>query len=343
MITFDFSVFLLRMQKTIDMARIRMACVLLVSLQVNAALAADAPEARYPTKPVRLVVPFAPGGSADQLARPLAKKLQEKWGQPVIVDNRGGAGGVIGTDAVAKASPDGYTIGLVVAAHTINPSIYKPLPYDTTRDLAGITQLTSQQMALVAHPSTPFNSLAELIEYAKKNPGRVTYGSSGVGVATHLAGELLSQKAGIRLAHVPYKGTAPAYTDLLAGHINLIIDVTSTALPYVNAGRLKLIALTAPERSAKYGQYPVMSETIPGLSVMSMFGVVAPAGTPHSIVEKIQRDLSAALHSPEMRSLLQEGGMEAVASTPSQFDEYIASEITRWSELIKIANIKVEK
>lgn len=304
---------------------------------------AQAAEAGYPAKPVRFVVPFAPGGSADQLARPIAKKLQELWGQPVIVDNRGGAGGMIGTDAVAKAAPDGYTIGLVVGGHTINPSIHKTMLFDTTKDLVGVTQLTSQQMVLVAHPSMPFNTLPELIQYAKKNPGRVTYGSSGVGVATHLAIELLSQQAGVKLTHAPYKGTTPAYTDLLGGQISLICDVTSSAMPYVEAGRLKVIALTGATRAPKYRQYPVVAETIPGFNLMSMFGVVTTAGTPRPVVDKVQRDLAAVLRTPEMKKLLQDGGMDAVASTPAQFDQHIASEIARWSEVIKRANIEIEK
>jgi len=320
-----------------------MACALLFGLQAGPASADDAAKANFPSKSVRFVVPFAPGGSADQLARPLAKKLQEMWGQPVLVENRGGAGAVIGTDAVAKSAPDGHTFGLVVAGHTINPSIYKQLPYDTLRDLAGVTQLTSQQMAVIAHPSMPFNTLPELIAYAKKNPGKVTYGSSGIGVATHLSGELLSQKADIKLLHVPYKGTTPAYTDLLGGQINLIIDVTSTSMPYVDAGRLKLLAMTAPTRSQQYRQYPVIAEVLPGLSIMSMFGVVAPAKTPPAILEKIQKDMATALQTPEMRTLLNDGGMEIVSSTPQQFDTYVASEIKRWADLIKQADIKVDR
>lgn len=304
---------------------------------------AQGTEAKYPVKPVRFVVPFAPGGSADQLARPIAKKLQEIWGQPVVVDNRGGAGGMIGTDAVAKAASDGYTMGLVVSGHTINPSIHKTMPYDTIKDLAGVTQLTSQQMVLVAHPSMPFNTLPELIQYAKKNPGKVTYGSSGVGVATHLAIELLSQQTNVKMTHAPYKGTSPAYTDLLGGQINLICDVTSSAMPYVDAGRLKVIALTGPTRAPKYRQYPVVAETLPGFSLMSMFGVVTTAGTPRPVVEKLQRDLAAVLQTPEMKKLLQDGGMDAVASTPAQFDQTIASEMSRWSEVIKRANIEIEK
>jgi tripartite-type tricarboxylate transporter receptor subunit TctC len=328
-------------------SRVRAASLLLASLLFTLlaapVAAADAADAKYPLKPVRLVVPFAPGGSSDQLARPIARKLQEMWGQSVVVDNRGGAGGLIGTEAVAKAAPDGYTIGLVVAGHTINPSIHKNMPYDTVKDLSGITQLTSQQMVLIAHPSAPFNTLPELIAYAKKNPGKLTYGSSGVGVATHLATELLAQKAGIMLTHSPYKGAAPAYTDLLGGQITLICDVTSTAMPYVESGRVKAIALTAPTRSSQYQQYPVVAETIPGFSVMSMFGVVIASGTPRPIVEKLQRDLKSVLQAPEIKKMLQDGGMEIVASTPAQFDQHIASEVTRWADVIKRANIEVQK
>ena len=294
----------------------------------------------YPSRPVRLVVPFAPGGPGDQLGRALAQQLQLIWKQPVIVDNRAGAGTIIGTDAVAKAPGDGYTMGLVVAGHTINPSLHDRLPFDTQRDLAGVTQLTSQQMVWVASPSAPFNNLAELIGYAKAHPQRVAFGSSGVGVATHLAGELLNQRAGIALTHVPYRGIAPAYADLLGGQIQLLCDVTSTALPYVKSNRLKLIAMTGPRRSPKYPEYPVMAETVPGLSVMSMFGLVMPSATPRPLVEKAHAAAVAAMEGADLRKLLDEGGMDMVGSTPEQFDRYIAAEIRSWAEIIKRGNIK---
>lgn len=297
----------------------------------------------YPTKPIRLVVPFAAGGPADQLGRALAQQLQLILNQPVVVENRGGAGTMIGTDTVAKAAGDGYTVGLVVAGHAINPSLHESLPYDTQKDLAGVTQLSSQQMVWVAHPSAPFNTLTELISYAKANPGRVSYGSSGTGVATHLAGELLGQRAGIAITHVPYRGVAPAYNDLLGGQIQMLCDVTSTAMPYVVSKRLKLIAMTGSQRSPKYPQYPVMAETIPGLSAMSMFGLVMPSSTPKPILEKVRTATLTALDSPELRKLFDEGGMDAVGSTSQQFDQYIDMEIRRWADVIKKANIRVER
>jgi tripartite-type tricarboxylate transporter receptor subunit TctC len=319
---------------------IPLATSVLAALSLVGTARAAGPD--FPTGQVRFIVPFAPGGSADQIARPLAQKLQQMWGKTVVVDNRPGAGTVIGTDLVAKSAPDGHTFGLVVAGHMINPSMKRSLPYNTRKDIAGITQLTAQQMALVANPNVPFNNVQELIAHAKANPGKVTYGSAGQGTAHHMSGELFDRHAGTKMVHVAYKGASLAYNDLLAGHIDTLFEVMSSALPFVNAGKLKIIALTGAERNPNFKQYPVIAETVPNFRVDSIFGLIAPSATPPAVLNRIQSDVAKVLFTPEFKKLLADGGMEPVGSTHEEFDRFINSEIDRWADLIKANNIKPE-
>ena len=296
----------------------------------------------FPRGPVRLVVPFPPGGPTDIVGRLMAQKLGEVWNGSVIVDNKPGAGTSIGTDAVAKSAPDGQTIGMVITAYMINPSLQSKLPFDTLKDLANVTQLVTQHVVLVANPKAPFNTVAELVAYAKKNPGKLTYASPGTGTSAHLVGELLKSEAGIDMVHAPYKGSGPAQTDLVAGRVDIMFDVVHSAKPQVEAGRLKVIALAAPQRPAALAQYPVIAETVPNVSVTSLFGFVVPAATPRLIVDRIYADSLKVLAMPDVRERLAGLGLEVVGSNPEQFDAFVRSEIAKWAKVIKDNNIKAD-
>ena len=296
----------------------------------------------FPRGPVRLVVPFPPGGPTDIVGRLMAQKLGEVWNGSVLVDNKPGAGTSIGTDAVAKSAPDGQTIGMVITAYMINPSLQSKLPFDTLKDLANVTQLVTQHVVLVANPKVPFNTVAELVAYAKRNPGKLTYASPGTGTSAHLAGELLKSEAGIDMVHAPYKGSGPAQTDLVAGRVDIMFDVVHSAKPQVEAGRLKVIALAAPQRPAGLAQYPVIAETVPNVSVTSLFGFVVPAATPRLIVDRIYADSLKVLAMPDVRERLAGLGLEVVGSNPEQFDAFVRSEIAKWAKVIKDNNIKAD-
>jgi tripartite-type tricarboxylate transporter receptor subunit TctC len=291
---------------------------------------------------VRLVIPFPPGGPTDVMGRIVAQKLQEVWGSGVVVENRPGAGTSIGTDAVAKSAPDGQTIGMVITAYMINPSLQVKLPFDTLKDLANVTQLVTQHVVLVAHPAVPFNTIAELVAHAKKNPGKLTYASPGSGTSAHLAGEMLKGEAGIDMVHAPYKGSGPAQADLIAGRVDLMMDVYHSAKAQIEAGKLKVIAVAAPQRPAALKQYPVIAETLPGVSVTSLFGLVVPAATPKPIVNRIYADSAKVLAMPEVRERLAGLGLEVVGSSPEQFDAFVRSEIAKWAKVIKDNNIKAD-
>ena len=312
--------------------------LLLVALFFAAsALAQD-----YPKGVVRLVIPFPPGGPTDVMGRIVAQKLQEVWGSGVIVENRPGAGTVIGTDQVAKSPPDGHTIGMVITAYMINPSLQAKLPYDTLRDLANVTQLVTQHVVLVANPSVPFNTVAELVAHARKNPGKLTYASPGSGTSAHLAGEMLKGEAGIDMVHAPYKGSGPAQADLMAGRVDLMMDVYHSAKAQVEAGKLKVIALAAPQRPTALKQFPVIAETVPNVSVTSLFGLVVPAATPRAIVNKIHADSAKVLAMPDVRERLAGLGLEVVGSSPEQFDAFVRAEIAKWAKVVKDNNIKAD-
>jgi tripartite-type tricarboxylate transporter receptor subunit TctC len=296
----------------------------------------------YPKGAVKLVVPFPPGGPTDIVGRIMAQKLGEVWNSSVVVENRPGAGTSIGTDAVAKSPPDGQTIGMVITAYMINPSLQAKLPFDTLKDLANVTQLVTQHVVLVANATVPFNTVAELVAYAKKNPGKLTYASPGTGTSAHLAGELLKSEAGIDMVHAPYKGSGPAQADLVAGRVDLMMDIYHSARPQVDAGKLKVIAVAAPQRPAGLSQYPVIAETVPNVSVTSLFGLVVPAATPRPIVNRIYADSAKVLAMPDVRERLTGLGLEVVGSTPEQFDAFVRSEIAKWAKVIKDNNIKAD-
>ena len=295
----------------------------------------------YPRAPVRFVVPFPPGGPTDTVARLLSQQLQEAWGQPVLLDYKPGAGTVIGIDAVAKSPPDGSVFGMVNSAYAVNPALRPTMPYRTPQDLAGVTQVANLHLAWVARPDAPFNNLAEMIAYAKKNPGKLVYGTPGAGSSTHLSMELLKREVGIDLLHAPFKGSAPAHTELLGGRIDLVADPFLSIIQFVKAGRMKMIATVGSQKVAGHN-FPIASETVPGFSVSALLGFVAPAGTPKPVLQKVQSDMARVLRTPEMQQKVEELGMEVVASTPEQFDAFIASEMQRWGRIVKEANIRAE-
>ena len=296
----------------------------------------------FPNHTVTLVVPNAPGGSIDILARLFSKYLQAQWKQSVVVIYKPGAGTAVGTEFVAKSAPDGHTIGLVVTSHVINPSLRPNLPFNTVKDLAGVTMTAVSHIVIEATPSLPINTLPDLIAYAKKNPGKLTYASPGSGSAMHLAGELLKTKAGIDMVHVPYKGSGPAYPDVFSGRVDLLIDPLYASKPYIDAGRMKALAITSLRRATTAPDIPTVADTVPGFNVQSINGIVVPKATPRAIVHKLNADFIAALNVPEMRAQLSQLGLEVVVDTPEEFDDYIRTEIDKWAEVVRISGAKAE-
>lgn len=305
------------------------------------ALAAQEAAGGYPRQPVKIIVPFPPGGPTDTMARLIAAKLQEGWGQTVIVDYKPGAGTIIGMDFIAKSAPDGYTFGVANSSIAVNPYLRKSMPYDTQRDIAGITQLALLQQAIVARVDAPFNTLAEMIAWAKKNPGKLTYGTPGAGGITHLSGELLKREAGFEMLHAPFKGSAPAHTELMGGRIDVVIDPFLSVIPYVQAGRMKMIATLGDKRVPGY-DFPIAADTVPGFSAIGMLGFVAPAGTPRDVIQKVQADTARVLAVPETRKRIEGLGMQVVASSPADFDTFLRAEMKRWSKVIADAQISLD-
>ena len=293
-------------------------------------------------RPVRLIVPFAPGGPTDTVARLVSERLQSVWGQPVIADYRPGAGTMVGTDFVARAAADGYTLGMAISALMVNPSLQPKVPYDTKKDLVGISQLGQAHYGLFATPAAAFDTIPELIGYAKRNPGALSYASPGLGTGTHLAGAMLNHMAGIEMLHVPYKGSAPAQQDVIAGRVPLLFDVLFAAMPLVRDGRLKAIALASPARAADHPEIPTISESLPGFSAMSIIGMIAPSGVAKPLLERISADVAAAVKSAQLSARMRALGMEPVGSTQTQYNALIDSEIAKWAAVIGTAHIKLE-
>lgn len=296
----------------------------------------------YPERPVRLVVPYPPGGAADLLGRALAQKLSEELKQQVIVDNRGGGGQVIATDIVSRAAPDGYTILMASVTHSINPGLRPKLPYDTQRDFAPITLLGSSPLVLVVHPSVPAKSVKELLALAKAKPNQLNYASSGNGSGGHLAMALLLDMSGISIVHVPYKGAGPALIDLIAGQVQAQMTSPLAAVPHVKAGKLRLLAVSGKSRSPALPQTPTIAETVPGYQVSLWYGFLAPAGTPQMAITRLNTAAQKALADPEVRALYAKYGAEPAGSTPEELGKHIASEIAKWRKVIKAAGIRTE-
>ncbi len=289
----------------------------------------------FPSKPVTLIVPNQPGGAIDILARLLEKGLNEAWHQPVIVQYKPGAGTVMGTDFVAKSPPDGYTIGLVITGHMINPSLRKSMPFDTLKDLSGVSLLAISPILISATNKLPANNVQELIALAKKEPGKLTYASPGSGSSMHLGGELLKSEAGIDMVHAPYKGSGGAYPDVIAGRVQLLIDPLFSSLPHVKAGLMKPIAIMSPKRSAIAPNIPTVAETLPGFDVQSVFGAVVPSATPRDVVNKISADMARVLQSSEVKQRMAEIGLAPVGNKPEEFDAFIRAEIPKWAKVVK--------
>ena len=298
----------------------------------------------YPAKPVRIVVPFAAGGVADLLPRVVGQKLSEKWGQPVVVENKVGASGNIGMAEVARSAPDGYTLGLAPTGNlTVNQFLFK-LPFDTAKDLAPITLLATSPNVLVVHPSVPVRNFRELVAYARTNPGALNFASPGEGSGAHLAGELLNIEAGIRTTHVPYKGIAPAVNDLLGGQVQMMFAGISTVLQHVKAGKLVAIAIATPRRSPQLPDVPTVAESgIAGFDVTSWYGLVTRAGTPPDVVQKIQRDTAEALGNEDVRAKLAALGLEPSGMSTADFERLIAAESRKWGDIVRRAGIQPQQ
>jgi len=298
----------------------------------------------YPAKPIRLIVPFPVGGIADIYSRIVAGKLVEAWGQPVLIDNRTGAGGNIGADLVAKAAPDGYTIGIgSIGTHAVNPTLFSRMPYDAVNDFAPIVHLLEAEGLLVVHPTVPVQSVPELIAYARANPGKLTFASAGMGTASHLAGELFKSMAKAEMAHIPYKGNVPAITDLLAGQTSLIFATMPTVLPHVKAGRLRPLATIGAQRSAAAPELPTVAEAgLAGFAVTNWVGFFAPARTPAEVVQRWNAETTRVMQSPEIQSRLVNEGARFIPMSPDQFGAFVKSEIAKWAPVVKASGARVD-
>jgi tripartite-type tricarboxylate transporter receptor subunit TctC len=306
---------------------------------------AGAPSAQtYPVKPVRLVIPYPPGGGSDTIGRPLAQKIGEGLGQQVVVENRGGANGNIGMEAVARSAPDGYTLVFALSAQlAINPGLYQKLPYDPLKDFAPITLLGEGGYILVVHPSLPAKSVKELLALAKARPGQIAYSSSGNGSGGHLAIELLNSMAGIRMLHVPYKGGGPALMDLIAGQVQVLFATQLASWPHVQSGRIRALATSMAKRPASVPDLPTVSEAgLPGYDSGVWYAVLAPAGTPRDIITRINGEVVRALKQPDYRGLLVNNTIEPIGSPPERLTQYIKSELAKWAKVIKAANVRID-
>ena len=318
-------------------------CAGAILAQPSAAAQADAAK-DYPSKPVRFIAPFVAGAGTDTTARLVAQKLSDLWGHQFIVDNRTGAAGAIGVDLTAKAAPDGYTICLISASHSVNSAVNTQLPYDLTRDLQAITQATSLFYAVYVHPAVPAKSIKELIAYAKANPGKLNFGSSGTGGLQHFAGEMFSYMAGVQLTHVPFKGGAAAITSMLAGEMQVGFSTLFGIRPHLPSGRIRALAITAATRSPAAPELPTVAESgVPGYGVDQWYGIITGAKVPMPIVRKLNAGIAESLKLPDVAKRLATDGSAPVGSTPEQFSVHIRSEIAKWRKLAKEANLQLTK
>jgi tripartite-type tricarboxylate transporter receptor subunit TctC len=298
----------------------------------------------FPSKPARIVNPFAPGGATDIIARQMAQKLTELWGQPVVVENRAGASGAIGVEHVAKSAPDGYTLLIATqTTHAANPALYAKLPYDAAKDFAPLTLAGSTPLALLVHPSLPVSDVRALIAHAKSNPGKLAYASGGNGTSQHLTMELLKTLTGTFMVHIPYKGAGPAMTDFLGGQVNLMFDNLPTALPHVKSGKLKALAVSTASRTALAPELPTMAESgLPGFDLATWFAFFAPAGTPRELIEKISGDMRRVLVQPDTKERLTGIGVDIRASTPGELAAFHLAELAKWAKIVKDSGAKLD-
>lgn len=315
--------------------------ILLVALGTAAPVSA---QDKWPSKPIKYIVPFPPGGTTDTLARVIAQKLSVSLGQQVLVDNKPGAGGNIGSDFVAKSPPDGYTIlGGTISSHSINPSIYSKMPYDAVRDFIPITLIGTNANVLIVHPENPARNLAEFIAQSKAKPGTVNFASAGTGTSQHLSGELFKNMAGIDMVHVPYRGSAPAIQDVMGGQVTMMFDTMIVAGPQIKAGTVKALGVTSTRRVKGYENIPTLNEAgVPGYEVVSWQGIFAPAGTPKEIVQRLNAELVKILRMPDVRERFEGLGLDIVGNTSEEFAVFQKAEIAKWAKVVKGANIKAD-
>jgi tripartite-type tricarboxylate transporter receptor subunit TctC len=323
---------------------LRAIAVLIGIAAIGVVASSNAQAPAYPTKPVRLVVPFPPGGATDLIARAVAQKLGETWGASIVVDNRPGAGGNIGTELVAHAAPDGYTLEMgTVGTHAINASLYAKLGFDHVKDFAPIILVAGVPNVLEVNPSLPVNSVRELIAYGKANPGKLNFASSGNGTSIHLSGELFKVMTGVQMTHVPYKGSAPALQDLLAGQVQLMFDNLPPSLPQIKSGKLRALAVTSSIRAPALPDIPTVAEAgLPGFEASSWFGILAPAGTPPAVIAKINEEVAKWLASPEGKEKLASIGANPAGGSPEDFARHIQAETAKWAKVVKESGAKVD-
>ncbi len=299
---------------------------------------------QYPDRPLRFIVAFSAGGAADLLARTIGQKLSERWNHQVVVDNRAGAGGVIGMQIAAKSPADGYTLLMGSSSNlAIGPALHANPGYDPLKDYAAVTDVANVPIIMVVHPSVPAKSIPELIQYAKARPGQLSYASSGAGATPHISGELFRRQAGIELTHIPYKGGGEAVAAVLGGHVQMSFGAVSTALPHMKAGKLRGLGVTSPKRLASVPDVPAIAEAIPGYEVVQWFGVFVPAGTPKPVIAKLNSEIRAVLALPEVKERYAAQGVESQSSTPDAFGAYVSAEIIKWKKLLKEMDIRGEQ
>jgi tripartite-type tricarboxylate transporter receptor subunit TctC len=306
------------------------------------ALAFGASAQQYPDRPIRLIVGFPPGGAADTLGRIAAQRLTESLGQQVVVDNRGGAGGLIATETAVRANPDGYTLLFTSIPHVINPHLYRKVAYDAIRDFTPVVQFVAVPLMMASGPSFSAQSVKDLIAAAKSSPGRINYGSAGSGSSSHLAMELFKSMSGTDMSHIPYKGTGPLIIDLIAGRLSLTIASAVPLSPQVRSGKLRGLAVTSPKRSPSFPDLPAIAETVPGYEVINWFGILAPAGTPRAIVSRINKDFNEALNMPKLRDLLSARGADPVGGSSEEFARVIRADFAKWAKVVKASGAKVD-
>jgi len=306
------------------------------------ALPVTAAAQTYPAKTVRMIVGFPPGGPTDVLARIVAQKLGEAWGQQVVVDNRAGASGMIGAELTARAAPDGYTLLMVPVTYAVAPSLFSKMAYDTERDLATVAQVAASPFILVVHPTLPVKTVKDLAALGRSRPGQLNYASASTGGMPHLAGELFNTMTGAKLVHIPYKGAAPATTDLLAGQVQLMFNNMLSAMPQVKAGRLRAVAVTSSKRSSAAPELPTITETVPGYEASGWYGVLAPAAMPRELINRVNAEVNRIMKLPDVTQRLAGDGVEAVGITPEQFGAYLRAEVAKWNRVVKAAGIKAD-
>ena len=299
--------------------------------------------ASYPGRPIRMIVPFAPGGGLDISTRLIGQKLTEKWGQNIVVDSRPGAATIVGTEIASKAVPNGYTVLMITTTFAINPGLYPKLPYDPGRDFTPVTQLNSQPNVIVVSPSFAGSSVKDLVALAKAKPGELTFASPGAGSAPHLAAEMFQRSAGVSMIHVPYKGIPPAVTDVIGGRVTMLFTTTISAAPHIKAGKMRAVAITSAKRQPGMPDVPTVGETLPGYRAEAFQGMVVPAGVPQAVVNKLSAEVARIVRLPDVAQRFELDGAEPVGSTPKEFAAFLKTEMQKWSKVIKDAGIKPEQ